>query len=211
MRSELGRPYPRVRTEDALSYGGSQTWFADGNFRACGCGVVACADTLLYLDGRAELPREEYIRYVNSLRRCFPLIPGCGIDGLRLALGMNACLRERGVSLRARWCASGKRFWKRLSEQLARDLPVIVAIGPSFPRVWSRQRLPLYRKTEDGFVESERTKAHFLSVTGLDEQWMRVSSWGRELYIERAAYEDYMRAQGAMFTNLLYLEQKKGG
>ena len=45
-------------------------------------------------------------------------------------------------------------------------------------------------------------------MTGLDETWMRVSSWGRELYIERAAYEDYMRAHGALFTNLLYLEKK---
>lgn len=210
MRCELTRPYPRVRTGEALSCGGSQNWFPDENFRLCGCGVVACADTLLYVSGRAELSKEEYLRYVNSLRHYFPLLPGRGIDGLRLALGLNACLRKSGLSLRARWCASSGRFWERLEGQLTRDLPAIVAIGPNFPRFWGEETLPLYRKTADGFAESERTKAHFLAVTGLDEDWMRVSSWGRELYIERAAYDRYMKTQGALFTNLLYLEKKDG-
>ena len=97
MRTELHRPWPRIRTGDRLSCGGNQHWFPSENFRLCGCGVVACADTLLYLAGRDELPREEYVRYVNSMRKYFPLIPRRGIDGVRLAIGLNACLRQRGV------------------------------------------------------------------------------------------------------------------
>ena len=47
-----------------------------------------------------------------------------------------------------------------------------------------------------------------LTVTGLDGEWMRVSSWGRELYISRAAYEAYMHARSIpLFTNLLYLKR----
>ena len=209
MRTELKRPWPRVRTGETLSCGGSQNWFPDENFRRCGCGVVACADTLLYLTGRSGLPREEYMRYVNSLRRYFPLIPRRGIDGVRLAIGFNACLRQNGVNVRAGWSASGGKFWNRLTAQLESDLPAIVAVGPNFPRVWGAEQLPLYRKAEDGrYVEAARTKGHFLTVTGLDGEWMRVSSWGRELYIERRAYHSYMRRQGALFTNLLYLERK---
>lgn len=210
MRCELTRPYPGVQTGAALSCGGDQNWFPDQNFRDCGCGIVACADTLLYLRGETGLAQEKYIRYVNSLRHFFPLIPHHGIDGLRLALGLNACLRRDGLRLRAHWCASGARFWDRLARQLADDLPAIIAIGPNFPRFWGTERLPLYQKTEEGYVESNRTSAHFLTVTGLDDEWMRVSSWGRELYIERAAYERYMRRQGALFTNLLHLEKKDG-
>lgn len=207
MTSELRRPYPRIRAGETLSCGGSQTWFADGNFRDCGCGVVACADALLYLTGWDGLTREEYMDYVNSLRKYFPLIPRRGIDGVRLAIGMNACLRRAGLPLRARWSVSGKRFWTRLSAQLSQDIPAIVAIGPNFPKVWGAQRLALYRAEDGGYIESERTKGHFLTVTGLDGEWMRVSSWGRELYIARRDYERYMRAQGALFTNLMQLKR----
>ncbi|MBQ9647319.1 MAG: hypothetical protein IJV43_03030 [Oscillospiraceae bacterium] len=207
MRIELTRPWPRVRTAEGLSCGGDQNWFPDRNFRLCGCGVVACADTLLYLTGRGELEQEEYERYVNSLRKYFPLVPHHGIDGVRLAIGLNALLRKRGVRVRAGWSASGARFWDRLARLLANDLPAIVAIGPSFPRVWDAERLQLYRRTGGAYVAAARTKGHFLTVLGLDDDWMRVSSWGQELYIERRAYADYMRRQGALFTNLVYLER----
>jgi len=207
VRTELKRPWPTVWTGSAFSCGGSQLWFPDKNFRYCGCGVIACADTLLYLRGAGELSMEEYLRYVNSLRRYFPLIPRLGIDGLRLSMGLNSHLRGSGLRFRAEWCMSGQRFWDRVERMLADDLPVIVSIGPSFPCVWSRERLPLYRKTENGYAEAARTKAHFLTVIALDETWMRVSSWGMEFYIERRAYGEYMRRKGALFTNLLFLKR----
>ena len=204
---ELKRPYPRIQCAETSSCGGDQGWFADENFRRCGCGVVACADTLLYLRGRTALPREEYIRYVNSMRKFFPLIPRRGIDGVRLAIGMNVCLRREALPLRAGWSASGRRFWDRLAAMLADDLPAVLSVGPGFPRVWSTEALALYRRTEDGrYVEAGRARAHFLTATGLDDEWIRVSSWGQELYIGRAAYERYMRENStALLTNLLQL------
>lgn len=209
MRIELTRPWPRVRVGDRLSYGGNQQWFPDENFRLCGCGVIACADTLLYLTGRTEMTRDDYLRYVDSLRKYFPLIPRRGVDGVRLAVGFNACMRKNGMGVRAGWSASGTKFWNRLSAQLEHDLPAIIAVGPNFPRVWGMERLPLYCRTADEtYAEAERTKGHFLTVTGLDDKWMRASSWGRELYIERGAYGSYMRRQGAVFTNLLSMEKK---
>lgn len=208
MRFELKRPWPQMRAGYELSCGGDQNWFPDAIFRSCGCGVVACADVLLYLRGIRSLTRQEYIDYVNSLRRRFPLIPYRGIDGVRLALGLNACFRREGLRLRAHWRLSGAKYWDRLAEMLADDLPAIVSVGPNFPRLWGKERLPLYRRTESGFAPASGVKAHFLTVTALDDEWMRVSSWGRELYIERAAYADYMRRQGALLTNLVYLERR---
>ena len=208
MRSELKRRYPAIRTGASLSCGGSQSWFPDENFQRCGCGVVACADALLYLTGRSELTREEYFAHVAALRRYFPLIPRRGIDGVRLAVGFNLCAKRCGVDVRAGWSASGTKFWGRLETQLENDLPAIISIGPNFPRVWGSERLPLYRKTEDGIAETGRTKGHFLTVLALDDDWMEVSSWGRRLYLERRAYADYMRRQGALLTNLLFLERK---
>ena len=208
MRTELKRPYPAIRTGASLSCGGSQNWFPDENFRLCGCGVIACADVLLYLTGQTELTREEYFAHVAALRKYFPLIPRRGIDGVRLAVGFNLCARRMGVNARAGWSASGAKFWMRLERQLKNDLPAIISIGPNFPRVWGNERLPLYRKTEDGFAEAGRTKGHFLTVIALDDEWMEVSSWGQQLYLKRSSYTDYMRRQGALLTNLLFLERK---
>ena len=206
---ELKRTYPCVQYAGGSSCGGNQNWFADENFRRCGCGVIACADTLLYLRGREALSREEYIDYVNSLRKYFPLIPRRGIDGVRLAIGMNVCLRRAGLPLRAGWSASGRRFWDRLAAMLEDDIPAILSVGPGFPRVWSAEGLPLYRREEDGgYAGAGGARAHFLTATGLDGAWIRVSSWGRELYIERAAYERYMRVNStALLTNLLQLRR----
>lgn len=208
MRTELKRPYPAIRTGASLSCGGSQNWFPDENFRRCGCGVIACADVLLYLSGQTELTREDYFAHVAALRRYFPLIPRRGIDGVRLAVGFDLCARRLGVDARAGWSASGAKFWGRLETQLENDLPAIISIGPNFPRVWGDERLPLYRKTEAGYAEAGRTKGHFLTVIALDDEWMEVSSWGQRLYLERRAYADYMRRQGALLTNLLFLERK---
>lgn len=202
-------PYPCIRSNGADSYGGNQGWFADdANFRACGCGVIAGADVLLYLSGRRELTREEYFRFVGSLRRYFPLIPRRGIDGLRLALGLNGCFRRRRLPYRCGWSVSGARFWERLEGMLADDLPAITAIGPNFPRVWGREELTLYRRNgAGGYAVSEQTRGHFLTVTGLDEEWMEVSSWGRRLFLRRSDYAAYMRRNGPMFTNLLFMER----
>ena len=208
MRTELKRPYPAIRTGALLSCGGSQNWFPDENFRFCGCGVIACADVLLYLTGQTELSREEYFAHIAALRKFFPLIPRRGIDGVRLAMGFNLCARRLGVDARAGWSASGTKFWSRLERQLQNDLPAIISIGPNFPRVWGDERLPLYRKTAEGYAEAGRTKGHFLTVIALDDERLEVSSWGQRLYLERRAYADYMRRQGALLTNLLFLERK---
>ena len=208
MEFALARPYPAVRTGQSLSYGGSQNWFPEESFRACGCGVIACADTLLYLTGRDVLAREDYLRYVAGLRRFFPLIPRRGIDGMRMALGLNLCLSRSGLPIRGRWSVSCEKFSRRLTEMLEDDLPVIMAVGPNFPKVWGTERLPLYRKTAEGaYAVAERTKGHFLTATGVDEEWIRVSSWGQKLYISRKDYDLYKKRYGALFSNLLLLRR----
>lgn len=201
-------PYPSVRNGGTVSYGGNQGWFSDANFRACGCGIVAGADVLLYLSGRRELTQEEYFQFVASLRRYFPLIPRRGIDGLRLAIGLNACFRRFDLPCRCGWSLSGARFWNRLEHMLSDDLPAITAVGPNFPRFWGTEQLTLYRRTREGdYAASESTNGHFLTVTGLEGEWMEVSSWGRRLFLRRGDYDAYMRKNGPLFTNLLYMER----
>lgn len=209
MSCELRRPYLRVTGGGAPSCGGSQDWFAEKSLSQCGCGVVACTDTLLYLTGREELTREEYLDYAHCVAQGLALIPGRGVDGVRLAMRLNKLLRREGLPLRASWAFSGARFWTRLEEQLSRDVPVILAAGPNLPLFWKKDALTLFARAADGgYRRDARVTSHFLTATGLDETWVRVSSWGRELYIARAELDRYRGAHGTWFTNMVYIRQK---
>ena len=208
----LRRPYPRVRKNDRLTYGGSQMLADTALIRSCGCGPVAALDLLHYLsdgDGAAPLPLESYNKELESLcRSYFPLIPHAGINGLMLALGLNRIFRRRHLPYHAVWAISENRLWERVREMLLRDLPVILSIGPNFPAVWKKDRLPLYSKRENGsFIRSSSAKSHYVSVTGLDDEWARISSWGREYYINRTEYDDFVRRHSSrIFSNILYIK-----
>ena len=96
-----------------------------------------------------------------------------------------------------------------MEDMLSRDLPVILSVGPNFPAFWHNNRLPFYTRNADGaYRKAASTKGHFVTATGIDADWVRISSWGREYYINRAEYEQYTRENSySVFNNLLYLRR----
>lgn len=208
---------------DGRTYGGSQMLSDDKNIRKCGCGVAAAADLLIYLHrhhspldcpmlkAAAEnenIPIAEYRRLLTWLnRRFFPLIPARGTNGVMLAAGVNAFLRLYGGKMTALWCFTGGKTWQRCEDMLRRDIPVIFSVGVNFPKVWGRERLKLYTKLPDGsFRQSSSVRAHFMTVTAMDETHIRVSSWGRMYYISKAEFDEYVRKHsGSIICNVLYI------
>lgn len=206
-RMRLKREYLHVLGRGRPSFGGSQSWLSSRTERDFGCGLIACADVLLYLTGRTELTREEYLAYVRQYKRYFLQLPRMGIDGLRLAWGINRCFAREGIARHARWCAAGAQVWPRIGQMLAQDCPTVIAIGPNFPLLWQKHELPLYRRTLEGYVVDCRVKGHYVTVTALDERYAEVSSWGRRLYIDRQEFEDYVKKHSIwLFCNILYIE-----
>ena len=202
--AELKHPLAVVEKNGVYSCGGSQTWMENKNLRKCGCGAVAMAELLLYwcryhgCSGLPEAEREvftaaEYEKLVTRLQRKYLLmIPPFGITGLSLASGINRFCRGHGLPYRTTWGVRTKNLWVTIETLLRQDLPVILSIGPNAPFVWQKHRLNLYRKTADGrFVAAKRTKAHYVIVMGLDDTWIRVSSWGGEYYLNRQEYAEY--------------------
>ena len=61
---------------------------------------------------------------------------------------------------------------------------------------------------DDGsFYRSSSAKSHYVSVTGLDGEWARISSWGREYYINCREYDDFvLRHSSPLFSNILYIK-----
>ncbi len=157
------------------------------------------------------IPLAEFNRACMRLCRGFlrPL-PHMGMTGTAVAFGRNREFRRRGIPYRASWCFRAGPMWERMESMLRADLPVILAIGLNLPRFWRRKKLTLYRRRPDGSMRpAARTNAHFVTVTAMDDEWLTVSSWGSEFYLNRAQYEDYVkRFSSPWFSNIVLLRQK---
>ena len=222
---ELKHEFPGVQHAGKLLYGGDQSRSESKIMRRCGCGVIAGLDLLIYL-GRYHgcviapihklvhsnpIPSDEYDRCALELsRRYLPLIPGHGINGLMLALGINRVFSRFRLPYRAHWGVYGENFWNEIDRMLRDDIPVILSIGPNFPLFWQHNTLPFYAKKADGvYYPVTKANAHYVSVTGLDEQWIRISSWGREYYLSRAEYSQYIKAHSLhLVSNILSIRNK---
>lgn len=271
---KLLHPFPSIRKEGALSYGGNQSWTRQKFVQKSGCGVISCTDLLIYLhryragcstelfskiipcetarrasihacpegtpnetarresihacpkstpyetarresihaypEGMDDDPilLEEYNNCVDALRRKYlPVIPYFGMNGFMLALGLNRYFRKYHMNLKAVWCISSKKLWQRMKKMLQVDVPVIFAIGPDFPLIWRKHKLTLYKKRADGrFVSVCQTNAHFVTVTAMDKEWLRISSWGKEYYINRKEYDAYVRNYSSfLVSNMVFI------
>ncbi len=206
---ELKKPYPSVQNDHSESYGGNQMLSDKAMIRRCGCGAVAALDLLHYLTGEASIPLARYNEELTGVcRRYLPLIPGRGINGLELAFGVSRMLREKRLPYHALWVFSGAKLFERIREMLENDLPVILSIGPNFPRLWEKEKLRFYTRTADGrYLPAARARSHYVTVTGMDEQWLQIASWGRKYYISREEYAAFVKEYSSyLFSNLLYLK-----
>ncbi len=223
---ELKNEYPSVSGGARPSYGGSQMLSPRKKLQRCGCGPVAVADLIIYLSrsrpgcdtsltktlpafGPAE--RSAYNDLLNKLcRRYTPVLYPTGTNGVFLTWGLNAYFRKNRISLRASWCWSGKKLMQRISDMLAADFPVILAIGPNFPLMYSgRHKVALYIRSGDRFFPKAKVNSHYVTVTALEGEWMKVASWGTEFYINVREFETYARKYSIpLLSNIMIIRSK---
>lgn len=222
----LQHPYISVRFDGQGTYGGGQQFSRNRMVKRCGCGVVAATDLLLYLDRYhsdleiplfRDLPREgpvPFPSYDACLQRMrtsyFPMIPYAGINGLMLAAGMQLLFRRWKLPYTAKWCFGHARLWARIETMLRADLPVIMSVGPNFPLFWRHEKANFYTRMPSGELRATAgAHAHYFTVTGMDEDWLRISSWGRLYYLRRREFDEYVARHSAAFaSNILYIERK---
>ena len=52
------------------------------------------------------------------------------------------------------------------------------------------------------------THAHFLTVTGIDGEWLQVSSWGHRFFISRAEYEEYVtHSSNGLLSSIVHISE----
>lgn len=222
----IQHPYISIALPGGRSYGGGQQFSQNAMIRRCGCGVIAATDLLLYLSrwhpyGAVDffagllhedaLPYHAYIDCIQVLnRRYFPMIPYAGINGLMLMAGMQRFFHEHGMPYTARWCFDPGSMWKRMENMLSQDIPVIMSVGPNFPIIWGDKRVRFYVQGSNGsYTPVSGAKAHYFTVTGMDDAWLCISSWGRRYFLNRQEFSEYTRRYSTAFaSNILFVEQK---
>ncbi|MBR6871982.1 MAG: hypothetical protein IKN17_00580 [Ruminococcus sp.] len=207
---------------DGFSYGGNQGWFGreDGYIPPLGCGLISCADVLLYKSGRTKLDRDEYMTFVRELgAKRLKVRRKLGLNGLSMARGIRKLLKERGMRSKVCWCFSKRKMLPRIKEMLNNDTPVTIAAGPQL--LFKKKRpsgVSFYVSDgKGGYVlpgwRSGLVKDHYVTVTAVceygDRTMLEISSWGERYYIDWAEYTAYINLFGTFFSNILYIKSKQ--
>lgn len=221
--AKLKHPFPAVKKGETVSWGGNQQWLDAHYMKKSACGVISCTDLLLYLHryrpgcrtklfeedpGQGAVPVELYNRWVRALQlQYLPVIPYLGTIGGELAFALNRYFKKYDIPLHATWSVRKEMLWRSVEAMLDNDFPVILAVGPNFPLPIRRRKLSFYRPGQN--APAARTSGHFVTVTGLDDEQLRISSWGREYCILREEFWDYVRRHGNFYTsNILWVWPK---
>ena len=218
--------YIKINYGGLETYGGNQRLSSDRVIKKCGCGIVAALDTLLYLksccgwtevpelgafEGEASMSGESYESCLAAMKRkYFPVLYPLGTNGMAIALGMSRFFKAHCLPYRAAWFPATAGMWGRMEKMLEADIPVVCAVGTNFPKFWEKKGLALQVPgLSGGLCPSADARAHFVTVTGLDKDWMQISSWGKKYHVSRRDFISYARGiSNPLLCGILYIERK---
>ncbi|GEM_PF-2121307 len=239
----IARNYVRVHTDDRTSYGGNQGWFSKTEDKRAkllakgGCGLVACADLILYHAAREKLnwedlpasfladdahrvDREEYKQFLRRLNRIsYPILPFFGSFNWQVPICLNLFFRRHHADVRIRMLLRNDRKTRKavISESLENGYPCILLIGPHFPGFRKKPGVTFYTMPAEGQMvpTCSDVLAHFVTVTGLyfpDDasapMYLEISSWGNKYYIDSEELDRYIRKySNPLFSSLFYVKK----
>ncbi len=229
---QLRNRYIQVDDNQRISFGGNQAWFFEKKLSDFGCGLVASGDILLYLakTGRIKstetelvlrhgeiYEKEMYLMYLRGLEKKYFYVSRLirGITGFGLVIGFNRFAAARKSTLRASWGVPAKKIGVVIARSLENNIPVVFSVGANFPWIFGKKGVTLYEKQGGTYNRSMQTRKHYMTITGMTRddrlgELYQISSWGREYYMSRREYEEYIhRYSLGLLTNILLIREKK--
>lgn len=211
---KLKNDFINVMSNGTPLYGGNQMHCKKKRMQGYACGAIGCANVIFYdkrkSTGNTSVDEKEYLRFVDYLSRFMWVLPKFGMNGLFMALGLNIYYAFKGEKKYALWGCRHKNVYRHIERMLQNDIPVVIAAGPNFPNLFGKKRLNLYTKSDDNYVVTTSTRAHYMTVTEIDDEWIKVSSWGNPYYIKRKEYTEYVKKKSSpLFSSILIIKDKK--
>jgi hypothetical protein len=226
------KDYIRIKNMNTISYGGNQSWCKTKRMQRVGCGVVALADITIYLAEqnpnmmndairRISKPnglynKNDYLEYVRLFNKHYIVyLLHNGMTGISMMNTMNRYFIVNNISLRAKWkmFLSDEKMMKHIRHLIRKNKPVVLSIGPNIPNIWGKKGINFYIEKNGALVESNNKSvhSHYVVVTGVEErddrEYLVVSSWGKQYYIDYKEYRNYINKYGGRLTSsILYIK-----
>ncbi|MCR4793497.1 MAG: hypothetical protein K5871_12195 [Lachnospiraceae bacterium] len=202
---------------------GSQMWFSkeghlDTKLRGYGCGVVALHDLGVYRGfAKASGTRGEYKEHIRRLEKGGLFVfPNLGIAPYYYPLLCDLYLARHHIGVRIGWGHTAAKEYRckaaHIKRCLKKDMPVIFAVGPTWPFLFKNKRIALY--SMDRKPTGRGTKAHYMTVLGLldadGDIWLEVASWGEQFSIKLSDLAEYSKYAVPFTTRFYNVYEKKG-
>ena len=175
---------------------------------------------------------DHYVRVINNeYTKTRPII---AVLGPSVASAINSYSDLYGLGLQAdwKWSLNYYDMYELIEEMLQKDIPVILSIGPNTPNLWGKKGISFYELREIDFQETTDNSTitpkpyyykavkhdihgHYVTVTALikDEVtgrfMLRISSWGKQYFINYEEYRDYIESTSGTFTSSLVYVKKR--
>lgn len=186
--------------------------------------------TAIALTDTDEVNYKNYIDYVRTIHDKYTKTRRfVAVLGPKVASAINSYSDQNSLGLKASWKLKLTYYdmYDIIEDMLDHDIPVILSIGPNTPKLWGKKGIPFYEKKEIQYQEEDTVNndikekrkpyyykavysdinGHYVTVTGIikDEVasriMLRISSWGKQYYINYEEYRDYVENYSGTFTS----------
>ncbi|MDF2941606.1 MAG: hypothetical protein K0S01_464 [Herbinix sp.] len=190
--------------------------------------------TELALQGEPKVNYSNYDPYVRTIHDNYTKTRHIiAVLGPAIASAINSYSSSYGLHYHAswKWSLTYYDMYELIEEMLHKDIPVILSIGPNTPKLWGKKGIPFYERREIDYQENadqnpevgkpyyykmvkQNVNGHYVTVTGLikdvvtERIMLRISSWGKQYYINYEEYRDYIENNSGTFTSsIVYVKR----
>ena len=203
----LKRDYIKImddRKHD-VSTGGNQLWFQkdiNANIAKQGCGLISAVDLCLYKNNVDLIEAPGYIKELNSFLRCNRLAKLCMNIGLGILPSQLSRYINRNLAMfTATWNGMNGHndMLEKMQRMLQQDIPVIWGLY----RFGKRLPMYTYNNVNRTYDLATMVNSHYVNAISVvrpkdGRTMIKVSSWGRILYID---YNEYLNYVGNSFIS----------
>lgn len=191
-------------------------------------------ETEIALQGTDQVNYENYDPYVRRINDQYTkTLRILAVLGPKIASAINSYSAAFGLGYQAfwKWSLTYYDMLETMEEMLKQDIPVILSIGPNTPNLWGKKGIPFYERKEIEYLENEEASSeaskpyyykvvqqsvngHYVTVTGIIKDdvagriMLRISSWGKQYYINYEEYRDYVENTSGTFTSSIVQVKK---